>query len=85
MATQDNQEPEFPFPVIDEFGTEIPMPRTIFNESHVVAVRLASGWIHRMDSRHVKDLPKDDPVTLVVVMDVLIDHAELYDPVLRRH
>jgi len=38
-----------------------------------------------MDSRRIKDMPKEDKVTLVVVIDVLIDHAELYDPCLRRH
>jgi hypothetical protein len=59
------------------------MPRKIFSESHIVAVRLASGWIHRMNSKGFKYLPKDDPVTLV--MDVLIDHAELYDPCLKRN
>jgi hypothetical protein len=84
MATRENHEPECTFPVIDEFGREIPMPRTIFNESHIIAVRLASGWIHRMNSRHIKHLPKDDPVTLVMVMDVLIDHTELYDPCLKQ-
>ena len=85
MVTRENQEPECPFPVIDEFGAEIPMPRKIFSESHIVAVRLASGWIHRMNSKDFKHLHKDDPVTLVMVMDVLIDHAEPYDPTFKRH
>ena len=70
MTTQESQEPECTFPVIDEFGAEIASPGRIFSQPYVVAVRLASGWIRPMDSRRLKDLPKDDPVRLIVVMDL---------------
>jgi len=38
-----------------------------------------------MDSRRIKDMPKEDKVTLVVILDVLIDFTELYDPSNNRH
>ncbi len=85
MANREKQDNECDFPVIDEFGAEIYMPQKIFDQSYIVAVRLASGWIYRMNSRHIKDLPKEDPVTLVAVMDILFDHAELYDPCLKQN
>lgn len=85
MTTDETRAADYGFPVIDEFGAEIATPASTLNQAHIVAVRLASGWIHRMDSRRIKDMPKEDKVTLVVVIDVLIGHAELYDPCLRRH
>jgi hypothetical protein len=85
MTTDETRAVDCGFPVIDEFGAEIVTPASTLNQAHIVLVRLASGWIHRMDSRRIKDMPKEDKVTLVVVIDVLIDHAELYDPCLRRH
>jgi hypothetical protein len=84
MAKQENQVQRYTFCAIDEFGAEIHMPRRILEQSYIVSVRLASGWIYRMNSRHIKDLPKEDPVTLIAVMDVLIDHTELYDPCLKQ-
>jgi hypothetical protein len=85
MTTDENRAVDCGFPVIDEFGAEIVTPASTLNQAHIVMVRLASGWIHRMDSRRIKDMPKEDKVTLVVILDVLIDYTELYDPSYNRH
>lgn len=85
MTTDETRAADYGFPVIDEFGAEIATPASTLNQAHIVAVRLASGWIHRMDSRRIKDMPKEDPVTLVVILDVLIDYTELYDTGLNWH
>ena len=80
MTTDETRAADCEFPVIDGFGAELATPSSTLNQPRIVAVRLASGWIHRMDSRRIKDMPKEDPVTLVVILDVLIDCTELYDP-----
>ena len=85
MTTVEMRTAEYRFPVIDEFGAEIVAPASTLNQAHIVMVKMTSGWIHRMDSRRIKDLPKEDPVTLVVVLDVLIDYTKLYDPGSNRH
>ena len=33
-----------------------------------------------MSSKHVKDLPSNDPPTAAILVDLLIDDSDLYNP-----